>query len=167
LLGRDAEQAMLNDTLTGIIGDFDFNRARTSSTSSLPSFSNSAEDFGADNISSRFASQFGSVREESPVTGLADVFREPGLGNTGSTSSSGGIATTDSFGESRIQALSDSFGESNRSRAATWGEPSTSMFGPGLIGGSPDFLADGLASILKLSGAEEMPERPLYPPPGL
>ena len=131
----------------------------------------------------RFSSQFGSVREDDamdPVAGLSDVFRGSPMGFSesaalvgfGSTNSSIGQGSSmDSFGGGetmRMRAstdfvgssgLGDSFGLSTmslndpRHRAATWGEPSLDIF-------CGHDLSDDLASILKLSGAEQKDESP-------
>ena len=104
------------------------NRARTSSATSLPPMSQTADEFGID----RFASNFGAVREDAPLTttpGLADVFR---------------VSSFDQE-EPALLAPLESTAADHRMRASTWSE-GESLFG--------DF-ADDLASILKLSGAED------------
>jgi hypothetical protein len=154
----------------GLIGGtpIEANRIRTSSVVSLPAMSHTAEEFAIENQSR--LSHFSALPEHRPVSGLSDVFREPPrLGGVHAppgfidgpelrvhqTSSAVGIGSIDSFSEPR-------------GRASTWGETSciSDLFGPGLFAAShEDTLSDDLASILKLSGAEE---RFLNsPPPGL
>lgn len=128
------------------------NRERTSSAASMPGMSRTAEDFSMD---SGPLSGFVAVLEDHvggvSVTGLSDVFREPP-----------GVPTADSSNDYQLSqrgSSDDSFGEP-RERASTWCAPTRNavdMFGPGLISrtaGTEDALADDLASILKLSGAE-------------
>ena len=116
----------------GVIGsNADGNRARTSSAVSLPAMSHTADEFSDPRLS-----PFTILREgEAPaaVTGLSDVFRE----------------SPNRFLGNDLHSMS--FGEPQRGRASTWSATATQssdLFGPGL-------LADDLASILKLSGAEE------------
>jgi len=103
------------------------------------------------------------------VTGLKDVFREPPTGRASVSAfshrnnsdyllarpSSTGIASSDSF-------------DNPRDRAATWGEPTTNMFGPGLITNNQENLADDLATILNLSVEDHADDcdLALYPPRG-
>lgn len=150
-------------------------RQRTSSTTSLPAISNTAEEFADHESNPSLFSQFESLREDDDaghsVTGLVDVFREspanyngmasppPGLGGDSdrlimSTSSSNGFG---SFGD-------------ERTRAATWSGHASDFFGPGLFDSrNDDGLAGDLALILKFSGAEEKPDAvgSFFPPPGL
>lgn len=109
------------------------NRARTSSTASMPSISHTSEEFAHRPSVARF----GSVLEDvSPVTGLSDAFRIDS-----------DLSSFHGLGE-------------NRTRASTWAATSgvNDLFGPSLIGNTPDTtneISDELASILKLSGAED------------
>jgi len=161
---------------SGVMGSVEENRQRTSSTTSLPAMSHTAEEFAVEQT--RFTSPFGTVREDAPspsVTGLKDVFRESpiGFGSPSPTTSllTGtervGVSASTSHGFGQVSSM-DSFGDS-RIRSATWGEPSSDMFGPSLFGSSADqdALAGDLASILKLCGAEEKSGNSFYPPPGL
>lgn len=163
----------------------DMIRPRSFSAASLPAISNSAEEFYLDNrgTPARFNSQFGIVREDAAtdsVAGLSDVFRgspicfhdSAALIGFGSTNSSIGLGSSvDSFGGGdnnnntmRMRAatssdfvvggLNDNFSlnsamEDRRLRAATWGESSALDIFCG------HDLSDDLASILKLSGAEQ------------
>ena len=130
------------------------NRQRTSSAASLPPMSHTADEFGLDAAlssnavsTSRFPSQFGAVREDAPVTtaGLAELFRvssfdkspSPFAGNEMPEPFFDASGTTHAFHE-------------NRHRASTWSAP----LGRTIIG-SDEGISDDLASILKLSGAEE------------
>jgi len=123
------------------------NRQRAWSVNSLPTTSSEID-------RSRFSSQFTSVREESTpslVTGLADVFSSSGLNSGVAAPGAAGIKDFDP-----------------RSRAATWGEPSMDMFGPGLIGKS-DSLSEEFATLLKLSLDDQHPVGKSLgapPPPG-
>lgn len=121
------------------------NRARTLSAVSLPTMSHTAEEFG-------------SLRSGSSVTGLSDVFRETPA--PVSTAFVGGpdlhvVPAVSSVGLGSIDSYEP------RTRASTWGETTNSnnntsdLFGPSLIRGQDSELSDDLASILKLSGAEE------------
>lgn len=137
---------------------FEENRARTSSTTSLPPISKTADEFGQEvGNSTRYPPQIGILPEHAPspsVTGLSNVFREsprdivapPGFANGDlGGSRSMGLDSMNGFRESRI-------------RAATWSEPSMDRLGPGLIGHhshDDSAIVDELASILKLAGAEE------------
>ena len=145
------------------------NRARTSSATSLPPMSHTADEFGMDALGGstttttpRFASSFGAVREDAPLLGtpstpvstfgLADVFRVSSFEKTPSPAamiSSPTHAHTPgdlpSMHNDRLHA------SDNRMRASTWSEPG-SLFGSTATGN--DF-SDDLASILKLSGAED------------
>eukprot|EP00527_Entomoneis_sp_CCMP2396_P003977 CAMPEP_0198149132 /NCGR_PEP_ID=MMETSP1443-20131203/45147_1 /TAXON_ID=186043 /ORGANISM="Entomoneis sp., Strain CCMP2396" /LENGTH=177 /DNA_ID=CAMNT_0043814061 /DNA_START=225 /DNA_END=758 /DNA_ORIENTATION=- len=129
---------------------FQGNRQRTSSAASMPPISHTADEFGLDcsinNDSSAslsiFSSRFGAVREDAPLTpGLAEVFRVSSFDK-----SPGFIVNNknDLYLQPRTVTLD------NRIRASTWSEP----FGSGLIGSCGD-ISDDLASILKLSGAED------------
>lgn len=190
------------------------NRARTSSTVSLPAISHTAEEFSVapsgclDSCTTpqRFSNQFYSVREDAPspsVTGLSSVFREAhNVSNfpngvderfRGSAFSSLDIGSSSSLGFESVpmrkraetdflHSANSAFGHSenfghvsgnhgdSRIRAATWGEPSLDMYGLGLFGEMSkdkqidDGLADDLASILKLSGAEQKDGIPFAPP---
>jgi hypothetical protein len=167
---------------SGFIGNstnMESNRPRTLSAASLPAISHTSEEFFVENrgTPARFSSQFGSVREDDAadsVAGLSDVFRASPTGFSesaaligfGSTNSSIGLGSSgDSFGGEAMRmrastdfvgssGLNDSFGLGNishedpRHRAATWGEPSLDIF-------CGHDLSEDLASILKLSGAEQ------------
>lgn len=143
-----------------------YSRARTSSTTSLPAISHTAEEFGDTPL--LFSSPY-SVHEDTAggVTGLVDVFRD-------SPSSFNGRSAADSdlgISASSSNGYGGSFGD-ERARAATWSGHTSDLFGPGLFDScnddtGQDTLAGDLASILKLSGAEEKSERLFYPPPGL
>jgi hypothetical protein len=176
-----------------IVGNTIENRARTASAVSLPPISHTAEEFAMDAGGSglRMSSDNGSLRgtpiqeyyavsnsrgdallgPSSLYRGLerrsyhtSSVFRNdngripapPGLGHgdVGSNPLVARAASLDNLG-------------SNRARAATWAAtPTSDVFGPssGLYDcNGDDALAGDLASILKLSGAEEKPDvdRPL------
>jgi hypothetical protein len=158
-------------------------RPRALSAASLPTISRTSEEFLGENprgpSTHRFNSTFGSVLEDvasDSVAGLSDVFRGPSpigrnesanLMGFGSTNSSNGLGSSmDSFGGDVIRmraasscdyvGLSDSLGMCSsthavdtRHRAATWGEPSALDFFCG------HDLSEDLASILKMSGAEQ------------
>jgi hypothetical protein len=109
---------------------------------------------------SHTAEEFGALPSGSSVTGLSDVFRESPA--PVSTAFVGGpdlhvVPAVSSIGLGSIDSYEP------RTRASTWGETTTSMninntsdlFGPSLIRGQDSELSDDLASILKLSGAEE------------
>jgi hypothetical protein len=144
----------------------DYNRVRTSSTLSLPASSRTTEEFS----SSGYVRSFDDIREDSSVTGLSDVFRESSLSCStlqgfGSAQSSLGLGTIpggNTIGDNRHRAMTDfgiigqdlvgsdlsgGSGSDLRIRAATWG-------GCDVFGSSAD-LSEDLASILKLSGAEQ------------
>lgn len=159
----------------GVIGgNVQSSRPRTSSATSLPAISHTAEEFSVDQAAfRRISSGIGTLREDAPspsVTGLADVFREspaymsapPGLEHANRPR----VATVS--GVAGLQpSISDSFADA-RGRAATWaGSSMDSMFGPDLIGHSSgdDQLSDDLAAILNLSVGTG--DTSLYPPPGL
>jgi hypothetical protein len=144
-------------------------RQRTSSTTSLPAISHTAEEFeeGYEANASLF-SQFESLREDEDVghsvTGLVDVFRRPPANYNGGDSDRFIMSTSSSNGFG-------SFGD-ERTRASTWSGHSSDFFGPGLFDSrndDQDGLAGDLALILKLSGAEEKSDAigTFYPPPGL
>ncbi|KAL7559693.1 hypothetical protein ACA910_017597 [Epithemia clementina (nom. ined.)] len=140
------------------------NRARTSSAASMPPISHTADEFGMDAMGpgpvgssfNRFASRFGAVREDAPLTpGLADVFRVSSFDKSpltmlpsSSTSSSSSPNHSAVVGPSMFATDALSVPTDNRLRASTWSEPGS------LFGSVGDF-ADDLASILKLSGAED------------
>jgi len=155
------------------------NRVRTDSAVSLPSMSHTAEEFGGPIQPVRFSSQFDSVREDSAVTGLSDVFRGSqddlcgsgtlqGFGSTTNSSMGLGSSSVGSFGGDhalRMRAAtsttssSDFMGSSDledpRHRAATWSNPSSAL---DMFCGQD--LSEDLASILKLSGAEQPKDDP-------
>lgn len=166
----------------GVIGDStngEVNRPRTLSAATLSGISHISEEFTSDNrgSSGHFSGQFGFVREDvvDSVAGLSDVFRGASpscFGDSarigfGSNNSSIGLGSSmNSFSGDAIRmraatssdfdnCLSDSLGlstmDDHRHRAATWGEPSLDIF-------CGHDLSDDLASILKLSGAEQRDE---------
>lgn len=154
--------------------NFQPNRSRASSATSLPPISHTAEEFEHRTSLHRTPSAFGALREDAPspaVTGLAENFREPPVGfdvPRGLETNRPRVPTYSGIGlHTGLGSLED-FGDP-RGRAATWaGSSMDSMFGPGLIGASQDGLCDDLASILKLTGSDEQPKmHQLQPPPGL
>lgn len=180
--GRTQGPYLTNGVIGNSAVNIELSRPRTLSAVSLPSISHTAEELFVENrgTSARFSSQFGSVREDDAmdsVAGLSDVFRGSPMGVSesaafigfGSTNSSIGQGSSmDSFETMRMRASTDfvgtsglgnSFGlrtiplEDPRHRAATWGEPSLDIF-------CGHDLSDDLASILKLSGAEQKEESP-------
>jgi len=148
------------------------NRLRTSSTTSLPPYSNTADEFALETGLPTCLNGFSSLPEERPgsnVTGLSDVFRgtpqaqvapPPGMTDLCHR----GIGSLDTFAEQPRDRAS-TWGAQDLRLASTWADPSSSsasnVFGPGVIGGQSqqqangDSLAGDLASILKLSGATE------------
>jgi len=169
-----------NNNGSNMSNDASYGRQRTSSTTSLPAISHTAEEFG-DATPSLFSSQFsGSVREDEglAVTGLVDVFRGSPTSFNGMTSPPPGMGESDRLYVSRTNTSSSggfggSFGNGDeRARAATWSGHTSDLFGPGLFGDNrnnddQDALASDLASILKLSGAKEESDGLFYCPPGL
>lgn len=156
------------------------NRPRTSSTVSLPAISHTAEEFALDSTLRRSSDSVnvnnrgGAPIRENPPIGSAESF----------LSSSSLYGSSDSAGQSSASVFRNDFGgipappglggpsrgdgatggiDSNRGRAATWvaGQMSgaDSMFGSGGLYdySGEDTLAGDLASILKMSGAEEKP----------
>ena len=181
-LGRHASssfpQQQFIDYMLPHYADTAGNRARTLSAVSLPSISHTAEEFGG----GRFSSQFDSVREDTAVTGLSDVFRgaSPVFDSICGSSLQGfGSSTTTLPNDTSLGLVSSgstSFGAS-RMRAATTTSssdfilPSTSS-SEFLLDSDPRHraatwsesanqtldlfcgqdLSEDLASILKLSG---------------
>lgn len=156
------------------------NRPRTSSAVSLPAISHTAEEFALDSTLRRSSDSVsvnnrgGAPIRENPPVGSAESF----------LSSSSLYGSSDSVGQSSASVFRNEFGgipappglggpsrgdgaiggiDSSRGRAATWvaGQMSgaDSMFGSGGLYdySGEDTLAGDLASILKLSGAEEKP----------
>jgi len=165
------------------------NRPRTSSATSLPPISNTAEEFLGEEQRSFRTIQAGAgvpmLRDfaSSPtVTGLADVFRESpsGLNERGSAITPSGfdeyaqaaIASPSAVHASSHSQIRQTSENDARGRASTWaGSSVDSIFGPGLIGGSnvdEHALSDDLAAILKLSVGDDEPSKDgrFFPPPG-
>lgn len=154
-----------NGRISNLFGGAEFNRARTSSTASLPAVSHTRDEFPG---------RFGHLREDAPsssaVTGLKDVFREPPTGRASVPALSRRNNSDYILARPSSTALivsADSF-DNPRDRAATWGEPTTNMFGPGLITNNQENLADDLATILNLSVEDHSDDcdLALYPPRG-
>jgi hypothetical protein len=157
---------------------YQYARQRTSSTTSLPAISHTAEEFEDGEANASLFSQFESLREDGDanhfVTGLGDVFRESPANYNGMTSPPPGLGGGDSDRFIMSTSSSNGFGNygDERTRASTWSGHSSDFFGPGLFDSrndDQDGLAGDLALILKLSGAEEKPDAvgSFYPPPGL
>lgn len=144
------------------------NRARTFSTVSLPILSHTEDEFAGPPQPIRFCSHFDSLREDVTVTGLTDVFRGPtdfderaavrafpstadsslGVGSFVSGDVAMRMRAATTTGSTEFATTSSNL-EDPRNRAATWSEPSLDIF----FGGQ--YLSEDLASILKLSGAEQ------------
>jgi hypothetical protein len=157
---------------------YHYARQRTSSTTSLPAYSHTAEEFEGSEANASLFSQFESLRVDDDaghaVTGLVDVFRESPANYNGMTSPPPGLGGGDSDRFIMSTSSSNGFGSfgDERTRASTWSGHSSDFFGPGLFDSrndDQDGLAGDLALILKLSGAEEKPDAvgSFYPPPGL
>lgn len=116
------------------VGD---NRTRTNSAVSLPTFSNTDEEFGGNRFGS---TTIRSVREDAPW--VSDVFRGGG-GSSGVTDSS--LQSRPSSELALLHADNSFVQEATTTSVRTWGEP--------FFCGQD--ISEDLASILKLSGAEE------------
>jgi hypothetical protein len=161
---------------------FNYNaRQRTSSTTSLPATSNTAEEFAGTEANPSLFMQFESVTEyeyddsELSVTGLVDVFRgspSPASFNGMNTGPPGLVDSDRHISSSSSNGFGSFGGGDERARASTWSGHASDLFGPGLFDSrsdDQDGLAGELALILKLAGAEEKPDTvgSFYPPPGL
>jgi hypothetical protein len=154
---------------------YHYPRQRTSSTTSLPAISHTAEEFAGGEESPSLFSQFESLREDDDaghsVTGLVDVFRGFPANYNGMSSPPPGLGGGDSDRLVMSTSSSNGFGSfgDERTRASTWSGHTSDFFGPGLFDSrndDQDGLAGDLALILKLSGAEEKPDAvgSFYPP---
>lgn len=170
----------IGSSSSGYIGSYGDNRPRTSSAASLPAISHTSEEFGGDFRGSAIRSHetiqnassslgeglYGSSglynSDSAALGGASSVFRErsgglpapPGLSHPNSTNYNSSSDLNPLSSSNMGSAYSR---VSNRARAATW-NPGCDVFssGPGLYECSgDDNLEEDLASILKLSGAEE------------
>lgn len=131
---------------------FDGNRIRTSSAVSLPAISHTGEEFAHDDTAnlSGFVGTSSHLMNSSAVTGLSDVFHD---------SANHGVPAPPGFlvDQASLLPSAERFSEP-RARASTWAssKDGLGLFGSGLLErGHDDILVEDLASILKLSGAEE------------
>jgi hypothetical protein len=168
-----------SNSSNAISGSLLDNRPRTSSAVSLPAFSNTAEEFaldgstefgrrdslnghpGSDHIRSHHTSPGDAFLGSSSLYVSTDSMPHPS--SSVFRNDLGHIPAPPGLGGPARGASMDSIGsESNRVRAATWVAGSTSMSGSDMFSSGSlyeysgdDTLAGDLASILKLSGAEE------------